>query len=61
MSSAAQDMAQKVAARFRFSARGYTRMMRVARTIADLACEEAVLVNHVAESATYRLPSGLKA
>lgn len=61
MSSAAQDMAQKVAARFRFSARGYTRMMRVARTIADLACEEAVLVNHVAEAATYRLPSGMKA
>lgn len=58
ISSAAQDMAQKIAARFRLSARGYTRMMRVARTIADLAHAKTIEVPHVAEAATYRLPTG---
>lgn len=56
---AAQEMAQKVATRFRFSARGYTRMIRVARTIADLAAEADILPAHVAEAATFRLRSGL--
>ena len=38
----------------RLSARGYTRMLRVARTIADLAGMEAVGRIHVAEALSYR-------
>ncbi len=38
----------------RLSARGYTRMLRVARTIADLAGAETVGRIHVAEALSYR-------
>jgi magnesium chelatase family protein len=38
----------------RLSARGYTRVLRVARTIADLAGEERVGRSHVAEALSYR-------
>ena len=38
----------------RLSARGYTRMLRVARTIADLAGVEGVGRIHVAEALSYR-------
>ena len=38
----------------RLSARGYTRMLRVARTIADLAGAEEVGRIHVAEALSYR-------
>ena len=57
LSPAAQDMAQKIAQRFRLSARGYTRLTRVARTIADLAASPAVEPAHMAEAATFRLRS----
>ena len=40
------------------SARGYHRVLRVARTIADLAGEERVGRVHVAEALAYRLMSG---
>ncbi|MFT9331713.1 MAG: ATP-binding protein, partial [Acetobacter persici] len=58
VTDAAQTLAQKVATRFRFSARGYTRMLRVARTIADLAEETEIQSPHIAEAATFRLRSG---
>jgi len=46
----------KVAERFGLSARGYHRVLRVARTIADLAGENDVRRPHVAEAVGYRLP-----
>lgn len=58
LSDAAQQLAQTIATRFRFSARGYTRLLRVARTIADLSGEIPVQSEHVAEAATYRVRSG---
>ncbi|MCP1241296.1 YifB family Mg chelatase-like AAA ATPase [Acetobacter lambici] len=52
-----QDLAQAIAERFRFSARGYTRLLRVARTIADLADAPDVEAPHIAEAATFRARS----
>ncbi|KIC50076.1 YifB family Mg chelatase-like AAA ATPase [Tateyamaria sp. ANG-S1] len=45
----------KVADRFGLSARGYHRVLRVARTIADLDNSDAVRKPHVAEAVSYRV------
>ncbi len=45
----------RVAERFGLSARGYHRVLRVARTIADLDASDAVRHPHVAEAISYRL------
>lgn len=45
----------KVAERFGLSARGYHRVLRVARTIADLDAADKVRRPHVAEAISYRL------
>ena len=47
----------KVAERFGLSARGYHRVLRVARTIADLDGSQTVRKNHVAEAASFRINS----
>ncbi|MEO0866828.1 MAG: ATP-binding protein, partial [Pseudomonadota bacterium] len=47
----------KVADRFGLSARGYHRVLRVARTIADLDGSEQVRKPHVAEAVSYRVGS----
>ncbi|MGJ8621156.1 MAG: YifB family Mg chelatase-like AAA ATPase [Yoonia sp.] len=46
----------KVAERFGLSARGYHRVLRVARTIADLEGAAEVGRAHIAEAVSYRLP-----
>ncbi len=48
----------KVAERFGLSARGYHRVLRVARTIADLDGSDQVRKPHVAEAVSFRLPPG---
>jgi magnesium chelatase family protein len=51
----ARDLLSRVADRFGLSARGYHRILRVARTIADLEQEADVRLPHVAEAVGYRL------
>jgi len=46
------------AERFALSVRGYHRVLRVARTIADLARMDAITPPHVAEALAFRLPGG---
>mgnify|MGYP003662769760 CR=1 FL=1 len=53
----ARELLSRAADRFHLSARGYHRVMRVARTIADLAGAEHVRKPHVAEAISFRLPS----
>ncbi len=48
----------KAADQFGLSARGYHRILRVARTIADLEGAQNVARHHVAEAASYRLSIG---
>jgi magnesium chelatase family protein len=49
-----RKLLMQAAEAMRLSARGYTRMRRVARTIADLAGAEQVSRIHVAEALSYR-------
>jgi magnesium chelatase family protein len=53
--SEGRALLNKVAERFGLSASGYHRVLRVARTIADLAGEADVKRPHVAEAVSYRL------
>ena len=54
-SSAASALLADIARKFRLSARAYHRVLRVARTIADLEASEPVEKRHIAEAAGYRL------
>jgi magnesium chelatase family protein len=49
------EMLMKMAfERFKISARGYTRILKVARTIADLDGSENILSKHLTEALAYR-------
>ena len=52
----ARALLTSAADRFGLSARGYHRVLRVARSIADLDAQDAITRDHVAEALSYRLP-----
>jgi magnesium chelatase family protein len=55
---AGRTLLLQAAEKLHLSARGYTRMLRVSRTIADLAGAETVGRVHIAEALSYRLMTG---
>jgi magnesium chelatase family protein len=52
--AAGMKLLTEAAERMKLSARGYHRVLKVARTIADLAGSEPVLKPHIAEALSYR-------
>ena len=52
-----RDLLVRAAEKFQLSARGYHRVLRVARTIADLDNSETVRQPHIAEAVNFRLIS----
>jgi magnesium chelatase family protein len=56
---AGQALLQRAAERLRLSARGYHRVLRVARTLADLEGAPGVTRRHIAEALSYRQPLNL--
>lgn len=57
----AHDLLMRAADRFSLSARGYHRVLRVARTIADLDGSDGVRKPHIAEAVSFRLPGSVVA
>jgi magnesium chelatase family protein len=53
---AGRALLQRAAERLRLSARGYHRVLRVARTLADLEGAAPVARHHIAEALSYRMP-----
>lgn len=55
LSPAAERVLERAAARFALSARAYHRVLKVARTLADLAAAPRLTPEHVAEAVQFRL------
>jgi magnesium chelatase family protein len=49
-----RQLLTQAASKFNISARGYYKLIKIARTIADLAEEEKISVNHMAEALQFR-------
>ena len=54
LDTASMNMLRMAMERLKLSARAYTRILKVARTIADLTGSEKVLSQHIAEAIGYR-------
>lgn len=52
--AAGARLLSEAAERMKLSARGYHRVLKVARTIADLSCADGVAKTHIAEALSYR-------
>lgn len=52
----AARLLQRLMDSYRLSARGYVRILKVARTIADMAGSDVIGTEHVSEAAQYRFP-----
>ena len=54
LDSSAADMLKMAMTELNFSARAYNRIIKVARTIADMAGSETITAEHIAEAIAYR-------
>ena len=54
ISQEASTLLKKAMDQFQLSARGYDRIIKVSRTIADLADSESIHINHISEAIQYR-------
>ncbi len=54
LDQASENQAKQAITKFNLSARAFLRLLKVSRTIADLAGEDNIAVSHVAEALQYR-------
>ena len=59
MDDAAKGLMKTAMSRMNLSARGFHRILKVSRTIADLSGGEMIEVSHLAEALQYRQAAGL--